>query len=469
MKKIFLFISLNLPLIFCFSQNNNPYLTGNWMGSLQVGKENLQIGVSIDEDFNPEKSYFISPDQGVMHIAIKKIIQHKDSIIIQAKDIAASFKGQLNSTKDTLKGKWYQGKSLALNFTKVEKLPGMNRPQNPVKPYNYVEESVSFTEKKSGIALAGTLTLPQGKGPFPAVILVSGSGPQNRDEELLGHKPFLVLSDYLTNHGIAVLRYDDRGVGESQGRFDTATTFDFANDAEAAVNFLLSDARIDKGKVGIIGHSEGGMIAPIVASRNSQVAFIVLMAGPGMSGKEILLEQNKLIAKASGMADPLIQKLYDLNKKLYAIAAKEKNDKRAIDQMKNVIEKEWKKFSTEDLAASGMDKKNLVMAVYQLETPWMRTFLSFEPKEYLKKVHCPVLALNGSLDMQVPADADLSAIQEILKKAGNNNVTVKKFDKLNHLFQHAGTGSPDEYAHIEETISPEVLEFISSWILEQKK
>jgi len=295
-------------------------------------------------------------------------------------------------------------------------------------------------------------------------VLVSGSGPQDRNESLLGHKPFLVISDYLTRNGIAVLRYDDRGTAKSQGVFGTATSADFADDAEAAINFLKADTRLDIKSIGIMGHSEGGLIAQMIAARNREVAFIVTLAGPGLKGEDLLMLQSELIARADSIPENEIAVNTKINKKLYKIARVEKDDNKAAEKMRKLIDDYWKTLSPESIKAGHLDKKALIQSVYQVLTPWFRYFIAYDPSAALKKISCPVLALNGSKDLQVPASENLKAIEKQLKKAGNNHYTIKEFAGLNHLFQPCRTGSPSEYLQIEETFSPEVLDFITQWI-----
>ena len=468
MKKILFSSLFSLFSLILLSQNPNAY-TGQWLGTLQVQGQKLRIGLSVSDSVGVLLSYLMSPDQGIMRIEVEKTTVNNDTLLAKCRDVPASVKGRLNATGDTLKGYWIQGRKFVLNLARVEQLPQMNRPQEPQKPYPYEEEEVSFTDAKSGITFAGTLTLPRGDKKFPAVVLVSGSGPQNRNEELLGHKPFLVIADYLTRQGIAVLRYDDRGTGASKGVFSTSTTLDFAQDAEAAFTFLLNDARIDATKIGIMGHSEGGMIAPMVAARNPGVAFVVMLAGPGLKGEDILLLQSDLIQKADSTPQSEIDANTALNKKMYAIAIKEKDDKKAADKMRVLIDEYWKTVNPETIKKYGLDKKILVQSVYQILTPWFRYFLQSDPAKYLVRVKCPVLAVNGSKDLQVPPQQDLEAIKKYLTKAGNKHFTIKEFEGLNHLFQHATTGSPSEYVDIEETFAPEVLEYLGKWISDISK
>ena len=313
------------------------------------------------------------------------------------------------------------------------------------------------------------MTLPKKDGIFPVVILITGSGPQNRDEELLGHKPFLIISDYLTKNEIAVLRYDDRGVGQSTGDFNTATSADFATDVESAIAYLKTRKEINKNKIGLIGHSEGGLIAPIVASKSKDVNFIVLLAGTGIQGDKLLLLQQELIAKANGVSEAEIEKTIQNNSKVIEMVVKSNdNQKLKTDLTKLINELLENEPNTE--IPNGMSKEEFVsMQVNEISTPWMVYFMKFNPVITLEKVKCPVLAVNGEKDLQVPPKENLTAIKNALKKGGNKNVTTIEFPNLNHLFQECETGSPNEYATIEQTISPIVLKEITRWIKLQTK
>jgi pimeloyl-ACP methyl ester carboxylesterase len=302
------------------------------------------------------------------------------------------------------------------------------------------------------VTLAATLTVPQGKGPFPAVVLITGSGPQDRDESLLGHKPFLVLSDYLTRHGIAVLRADDRGTAKSTGDFSTGTTADFATDTEAGIIYLRTRPEIDPHKIGLIGHSEGGVIAPMIAARNKDVAFIVMMAGTGVPGDAVLVAQGEAIQIAGGMSPDEAAKKAAKEKEILTLVETEKDEA--------VLEKEMKEKMAGDIPENQMGAQ-----IKQVTSPWFRYFLTYDPAIALRKVTCPVLAMNGSLDKQVLPDQNLPAIRKAL--ADNPRAEVDELPGLNHLFQTAKTGSPSEYAQIDETISPVALDKMASWILKQ--
>lgn len=409
---------------------------------------------------------FDSPDQGAKGIPFGKVTVDGTTLVMAAPELRAEYKASLVS--DTLlEGTWSQGgMSLPLNMERSTKPFTLNRPQEPKQPLPYRTEEVKFNSKAAGITLSGTLTLPEGKGPFRAVVLVSGSGPQNRDEELLSHKPFLVLSDYLTRHGIAVLRYDDRGIGESGGVFATSTSLDFADDAEGAVEYLLNRPGIDKTMIGIAGHSEGGIIAPVVASRNKNVAFIVMMAGPGQKSADLLADQARLIGLASGEKEESVAESVALNRKLFNIVMSQPDDSLALTEMKKVALEALESAKTMTDQEKKTQAEQLPVTLKGIVTPWFRMFIAWDPAPWLEKVKCPVLALNGTTDLQVPANENLPLVDAALKKGGNHRVTIVKLEGLNHLFQHSATGNPSEYGNIEETFAPEAMEKISSWVNE---
>jgi hypothetical protein len=295
--------------------------------------------------------------------------------------------------------------------------------------------------------------------------MITGSGPQNRDEELLGHKPFLVIADHLTRNGIAVLRYDDRGTAQSTGDFRTATSIDFASDAEAAISYLKTRKEINPLKIGLIGHSEGGIIAPMVAASSKEVAFIVLLAGTGIPGYRIMLMQQELIARASGKSESEIQKSRKINTEAFDIILKSDNTDDLSTELTRFLEDQLAKDPVAEIPA-GMSQADFIKAqVDQMTTPWMLFFFKYDPAPTLEKVRCPVLSVNGSKDLQVPPKENLEAIKKALKKGGNKKVNTIEFDGLNHLFQECQTGSPDEYAKIEQTFSPRALDEITRWIL----
>lgn len=440
-------------------------LAGSWLGTLNTGAINLRIVFNLKYHENDSLSATLdSPDQGAKNIPLGKVVVNNDSLIIAAPALMGSYSGvMINDT--TINGIWTQrGNGIALNINKLRQGLTIKRPQEPKPPFPYSSEDVTFPNKKFNIYLAGTLSIPDGDGPFPAVIMVTGSGAQNRNEELMGHKPFFVIADWLSRHGIAVLRYDDRGVGKSQGTYATATSADLATDAEAAYNFLRENSKINAAAVGFIGHSEGGLIAPIVASSNTAIAFIVSLAGPGVTGEQILYRQSADISRLSGIDEATIKENTEISKQLYSIVKKEKDNVKAEEKVFKTYGKilEDKNLSPEEFVKS----LNQLKATFGASTyPWFRYFLITDPADFWKKVKCPVLVLNGEKDLQVASDVNLPAIEKALKSGGNSNIKTIELPELNHLFQHCTTGLPNEYNLIEETFSPEALEIISSWIL----
>ena len=440
-------------------------LAGSWSGTLKVQSTELRLVMNVS--FNAADSMIVtfdSPDQGARDLPTSKVRVVNDSIFVSAKSIGGKFTGKISEGFTSIPGSWKQsGMSFPLTLERLEKRITVNRPQEPKPPFPYRSEEVTFPNIPGGFDLAGTLTMPEKEGRYPAAILITGSGPQNRNEELLGHKPFLVLADWLTRQGFAVLRYDDRGVAKSKGDFKTATSIDFATDAESALNFLKKHADIDSSKIGFIGHSEGGLIAPIVASRRSDVAFIVLMAGPGLKGEQMLLLQSALISKAEGSDEKTIKANDKLSRDMYSVLKKNSDNTKAITKLKILI-RDFDKKNAKDTSYHPMSEQELNAQVESLTSPWFRCFLTLNPQDYISGVHCPILAINGSLDLQVPPKENLEAVEKALIFGGNSVYMIEELQGLNHLFQTATTGSPTEYSKIEETISPAALELIGKWL-----
>jgi uncharacterized protein len=433
-------------------------ISGLWYGVLKVGAIELRLGFQVEKKDDKLTAKMHSVDQTDTLLPAKSVEFKDGTLTIKLDTPKLAYVGKLQEDGNTIRGELEQGAKMKLTLTRVSKAPSKNRPQLPKKPYPYEAEEVTFDSKAAGVKLAGTLTRPKGDGPFTTVVMISGSGPQDRDETILAHKPFLVIADHLTRNGIAVLRFDDRGVGKSTGKFDTATSKDFADDVRGAVKFLK--ARKDVSSVGLIGHSEGGLIAPIVAIDTPDVAFIVLLAGPGVPGDEIIVLQSELIALAMGETKEAVAKQTKLQKALIDKAKSGANAKEmeesALQLRKELPKDDQKEFD---------DNKEMILAqVKTFSSPWFRYFLSYDPRESLRKVKCPVLALNGEFDLQVPPGQNLKEIEKALTVAGNKAITIKELKGLNHLFQPTKTGLPSEYGVIEETIAPVALEAITEWI-----
>jgi len=440
---------ISFPLAFTRSAAALPSdIDGAWTGTLGRGPVQLRLVFHVINTATGLRASLDSLDQGANGIPVATVTRDGASIRFDVAVVGGAYAATI--AKDEMTGTWTQNgvsQPLVLHRVKDAAELVLPRPQEPKPPFPYDVRDVRFDDAVAHVTLAGTLTTPRGSGPFPAAVLIAGSGANDRDELLLGHKPFAVLADSLTRHGIAVLRFDKRGVDKSGGNFATATTNDFANDAEAAFAFAKSAPRIDAHRLGLIGHSEGGVIAPIVAARRKDVAFIVLMAGSGVTGDRILIEQLQLIAAANGASSDEVKRQ----------AGKEA----AVLQLV--------KADGPDLAGKlRVELKGMVpdaaidAGVAQMTSPWMREFVSLDPAVALRNVKCPVLAIAGSKDLQVPPEENLAAIRAALHD--NPHVETRVFPGLNHLFQHAVSGSPAEYARIEETMSPEVAETIAKWI-----
>jgi uncharacterized protein len=466
MKNFTLLFISSLAVLHMFGQD----ISGPWYGVLKVNEMQLHLVFNVKDSGDVYISTMDSPDQGANGIAVSKTSFHDSLIKFDLVNLGINYEGKLGSS-NTISGIFRQaGREIPLVLSKEKtEIVRHPRPQEPQKPYPYYAEDVHFLNPKADIVLAGTLTMPQKEGNFPAVILITGSGPQNRDEELLGHKPFLVLSDYLTRRGIAVLRVDDRGTFESKGIFKTATSMDFSTDVEAALDYLLTRKEINKKEIGLVGHSEGGLIAPMVASRRKDVSFIVLLAGPGISGERILLMQEALISRASGKPEDEIKDMSSISRGALEMIVNSGN----LDTLKKELTAYLgDRIKNDSLFAreAGDNKEQFIAGeVKELATPWMQYFIRYDPAPTLEKVMCPVLALDGSKDLQVPPETDLEAIKAALRKGGNNQVTTMELPNLNHLFQECNIGSPAEYAKIEQTFSPIALDEISKWILKQVK
>ena len=433
-------------------------LEGIWLGSLIIPEGELRIAVTISGNTDGTFSATLnSIDQGSGEIPFDEVKYEKDILFLMM-NIGIEIEGEVDLANETIESEFRQGEArFPLVFKYVDELPGFNRPQEPVKPYPYNEQEVEYENKEAGVKLAGTLTFPDSGGPFPAVILLTGSGQQNRNEEVSSHKPFLVLADYLTRQGIAVLRADDRGVGGSTGDFSQSTTGDFADDALAGVEYLKSRKEINAEQIGLIGHSEGGSMAPIAAAKSSAVAFIVMTAGPGQVFDDIVIFQ--LIE--AGMSEEDIALLRSWYKSIYGVSKQDLDYDAAAKEIRRL----FAELSEEEKKRLDWTEERLESEIPDLLNPWWRYYMAYDPRATLMRVKCPVLAINGEKDTQVPSKANLPLIEEALEASGNMNFQVKELPGLNHLFQTAETGDASEYAHIEETMSPDAMKIIADWIL----
>ena len=430
-------------------------IDGDWLGTLDTSMGRLRLALHIANTDQGLDATVDSLDQNANGIPVTSITRNGTSLKFEMKAIGGSYEGTISTDLTGFAGTWTQlGKSFPLAFKRVKSTADLElqRPQNPVKPYPYREEEVTYENPQAKTKLAATLTVPPGKGPFPAVLLMAGSGPHDRDESIMGHKPFLVLADYLTRKGIVVLRADKRGVGKSTGDYSQAVMADFAADAEAGVAYLKTRSEVDVHKIGLVGHSEGGVEALMAAVNNHDVDFVIMMAGPGVRGDQLLPAQLRLIEQSAGKSSEEIEKDVATQNDVLAAVEKDKDD--------TALEKDLR----EKLAGKVPDEQ-IEMQVKVVSSAWFRGLLDYDPTVTLAKLTCPVLAINGEKDLQVPPDQNLPPIRKALAASGNKNYEVDELPGLNHLFQTAKTGAISEYGEIEETMSPVAMEKVAAWIL----
>lgn len=453
--------------IFLFLLTGNLYsqeIIGSWTGSLKIQETSLRLVFNVSMKDSVLISTFDSPDQGAFGLPTTRTTYSESDkkLEIIASGLGIFYRGILDN--DSIVGTFNQGGiPFPLTLRKTIK-EVVHKPQTPIEPLPYISEEVTIPDKSQNkVSLSGTLTLPDSTGIFPAIILIAGSGPNDRDETIFGHKPFYLLSDYLTRNGFAVLRYDKRGVGKSTGDYSKATISDFVTDASNALEYLKSRKGIDSSKIGMLGHSEGGIIAPMVASKSSDVKFLVLLAAPGTKGIEIVLDQNENSLKHQGIEPETINRLQLTNREIFEsllVWTGSENDRTALRDRLSYL---WEQLPI--LIKLKLEKEPYLRAQFNaMITPGYRSFLATDPKDYLSLVSCPVLAINGENDVQVPALKNLEAIKHHIQKGGNYKVETKSYPMLNHLFQESITGQPDEYAKIDQTISPQILSDITNWI-----
>ncbi|MEP6901991.1 MAG: alpha/beta hydrolase [Actinomycetota bacterium] len=467
----YLTIILLIP-VFCsitvFGQSS-ANIEGNWLGTLEVSGIELRLVLKVSKS-GPDAlaAKLDNIDQGINDLPIDEISQKDNSVQFDTKKLGLNFEGTLNAKGDEISGIFKQGaNSFPLIFKRIAEIPRIARPQDPQKPYPYGEEEVSYENKQDGVKLAGTLTLPRNEEKHPAVILITGSGSQDRNETVVGHHPFLVLADYLSRRGIAVLRVDDRGVGGSSLGSPNATSENYAGDVLSGIEYLKSRQEINQKQIGLIGHSEGGMIAPLVAVRSKDVAFIVLLAGPGQTGEEIIYAQNELIVKSNVTNPILAAQIMIAVKNMLAILKSDAENRLVEQRISEAFAKQSSEMSEDQKKAFASVQASMKTQLPAMMSAWYRYFLAYNPRQTLEKVTIPVLALNGENDTQVSAKENLPLIANALKIGGNKDYSIKSFPKLNHLFQTSQTGLADEYGKIEETIAPTVLETISDWIFKE--
>ena len=431
---------------------------GNWQGAIEVSNMRMRLAFHISHDEKGELIASVdSLDQGIQGIPASQVTEKNGELELQIPVFRAEYRGTLSASKNEITGHWTQNHDLeTLDFHRSDKPLELRRPQNPAKPYPYKEEEVSFPAGDGRAALAGTLTVPQGPGPFPAAVFVSGSGPTDRDASVAGHKPFLVLADFLTRKGFAVLRYDKRGVGQSTGDSELASMDDLTRDAQSAVSYLKSRKEVDAKRLGVLSHSEGGIIAASLATRSTDLNWLVFLATPATTGERTLLKQSELIARTGGLPEEQIARSQQFDRMAYTAVREEKSTTALESKLNELIEKSGLGAATPPAA--------LQAQIRLMTTPWFRQFLDLDPGPLLEQLKIPVLALIGDRDLQVDAEDTVPLMRSAYEKSGNKDFTVAEVEGVNHLFQKAQSGSPALYGAIEETIAPEVLNVIGRWL-----
>lgn len=472
MRKYFIFwcIVFTFPLPM-FAQPGN--FIGTWQGALNLGVE-LRVVFHISADGKGGFSATAdSPDQSAYGFKCDTVIIKNNELIIEMKTLSASFAGKMLNDS-TIEGTFTQNTEMPLVLKRTDKVTERQRPQTPKPPFPYKSEEVEYNNNDRSLRYGATITVPEGKGPFPALVMITGSGQQDRDETIIGHKLFAVIADHLTRKGVIVLRVDDRGIGKSTGDFSTATSADFAKDVSSSVDYLLSRPEVDKTKIGLLGHSEGGMIAPLVAIQRTEVNFIVMLAGPGVRIVDLMAEQNEAIARSAGVSDSALKEIKPLFRRVALAITNAKDSSTAVAEV-SMITENWavlrSKTLLEELNFGTAQKRYeyIVEMVKQFQSPWFRYFINFSPQPYLAQLECKVLALNGDKDIQVISSQNIPGIEAALKRSRSKVYDVKELPGLNHLFQTCKKCTVEEYGELEETISPLALEEISEWLIKNVK
>jgi uncharacterized protein len=441
-------------------------LAGHWEGVIQLPGAELQVLLDFGRNEQGDLIGTVDiPMQNAKGLPLTDIVVNGDRVDFAISGVPGNplFHGRISEKR--IDGEFKQSGQTFPFAVGREPLPKPKRPQEPKPPFPYRAEEITY--QQGDITFAGTLTIPEGTGPFPAVLLITGSGPQNRDEEIFGHKPFAVLADFLTRAGIVVLRVDDRGMGGTTGKNPSITTADLAVDAMAGVTFLLSRPEVDRKKIGLIGHSEGAVIAPMVATRSKDVSFIVLLAGSGVPGGQILLKQTELIYRTQGMKEDVLKNVIGQMRAVIDQVGAGADSAAIRTKLDETVAAQLAAAADSTKSAIEASANSLRQQLRAMTTPWLRYFITYDPGPVLRQVTVPVLALDGELDLQVPPDQNLPEIERALQEAKNQDFTVTMMPGLNHLLQPAKTGSIAEYATIEITMDPSALEAIRDWIVKR--
>lgn len=429
-------------------------LDGTWRAMLVRGATQLHLVLHVATSPHGTRAALDSPDMSLMNLEVADFSRADDRVHFRIPIAQVTFDGVLDTTRAQIHGTWQrEGQAPAVvSFAREEQPRPTESPQHRA---DYVTRTVRFPNPRANISLAGTLTFPNGAHQAPAVVLISGSGPEDRDESIFGQKPFATIADYLTRRGIIVLRYDDRGVGESTGTFAGATIEDFVSDANAAVAFLQSRPEVDAHEIGLIGHSQGGVVGPLVAMRNPAIAYLVLLAAPATDMREMLLSQRRVAGILRGDRESALAQGEPLLNQLYAASASAPDRASAQARVSSML-------TPNVLAQLGVSSTPKDAIVGQLTGDWLRSLLRYDARATLQALTIPILALNGNLDRQVAASENIAAIRAATAK--NPKVTARILPGLNHLFQPAHSGTIGEYAEIHEGFSPIALRMIGDWI-----
>ncbi|MHA7059121.1 alpha/beta hydrolase family protein [Aquimarina sp. M1] len=453
MNRIGIIFLFWIGTINAFSQD----VSGDWIGEINVNSNNLGIAFHIQKTDAGYTTTMDIPKQGLSKAKAAKTTFVNSELKVSFPEFKIEYKGNLVDNGKILGNLVQRGYPISLDLKKG--IIKLKRPQEPKPPFNYYSENITFMNSTDTLKLAGTLTLPKKEGKFPVVIIVSGSGPQNRDGEMFGHKPYFLIADQLTKNGIGVFRFDERGVGVSEGEFNTVTIAVSSSDVSSAIDYLRTRKEIDTSRIGLIGHSIGGIVAPKVASVDKHVGFIVLLAAPGVDGDVLMLSQKAAVEKTMGLNETQIAQSQELVKGAYDIIKNTKLDRKSLqDSINSFYVNKYGELFPEN------QRKMLVKQITDNE---VASLLKSRPSTYLEKITIPVLAINGKKDLQVSAEENLAVIKKSLAKAGNDNIKIVALENLNHLFQESTTGAISEYSEIEQTFSPIALDVIISWVKEQ--
>ena len=456
-------------LLYFVPQVDAQDIKGSWKGDLKVMGQSLPLIVHFKEQNGEWTGKMDSPNQNAMGIPMKKVLANELMLSFEMSMLNASYEGVFINNE--IKGNFSQGgMKLPLDFMRVDpddiqKKEIPNRPQTPKEPFNYDIEEVSFGNKSDDITLMGTLTKPKGKGKFPTVVLITGSGPHTRDHEILGHKPFWVMADYLSKNGIVVLRYDKRGIGESTGDFNRSTTFDLKNDVSSAIEFLKNHPSVDLNNIGVIGHSEGGLISWMLGSEEGNLSFLISLAGPVIPINEMMAKQTEELARVAGLPESVVNSETKKNKQVYQAVIDSQTDDEWKAALEPIFEANLKEMSIPENMRS--NQMTSLRDAYESQlTPWMVNFLKMNPEIYINEIDIPVFAAFGTKDLQVDAAQNGNRLTELFENK-SELLTLKVYDNLNHIFQTAQTGGIDEYGKIEETFNEKVLADIVGFIKKQ--